>query len=334
MTLALQALRKDALPGKAYREIPSITDEEIAEAKAFFPLEKFFIFGHARSGTTVLARLMRLHPEVHCNYQAHFFTRSPLLEGLVRDEEIGSWLSRGSNRWNRGKDLSPVVLRAAADFILEREAHREGKRIVGDKSPSSLMDGQAVRLMYKVYPDAHLVYIVRDGRDTVISHRIQAFIDFPDKLAKADLKIQQNFSRHPELYLRGERSFFTERGIREAAEGWVRNVEQTHRMGGELYGDRYHSLRYEDLLATTWEELTRLWEFLGASSPNSSLRESLVEEMEFNLDADWQQQKAKEITQQVPKGKPGSWEKIFTSRDRQIFLQVAGETLKAWGYLD
>ena len=53
---------------------------EVAEARTFFPLEKFFIFGHARSGTTMLTRLIRLHPEVHCNYQAHFFTRPPLLE--------------------------------------------------------------------------------------------------------------------------------------------------------------------------------------------------------------------------------------------------------------
>jgi hypothetical protein len=301
MTLALQVLREGALPGKTPREIPSITNEEITEAKVFFPLEKFFIFGHARSGTTVLARLARLHPEVHCNYQAHFFTRLPLLEGLVRDEEVGSWLSRGSNRWNRGKDLSPVVLRAAADFILEREARKEGKHIVGDKSPSSLMDGQAVRQMHKVYPDARLVYIVRDGRDTVISHRIQAFIDFPDRLAKEDLKIRRNFSRHPEPYLQG---------------------------------DRYHSLRYEDLMERAWEELTRLWEFLGAGQANPALKERLVEEMEQNLDANWQQQKAKEITQTIPKGKPGSWKEIFTPRDKQIFFQVASETLKTWGYLD
>ena len=59
--------------------IPSITKEEVAEIKQFFPREKFFIFGHARSGTTLLMRLARLHPEVHCNYQAHFFTRQPFL---------------------------------------------------------------------------------------------------------------------------------------------------------------------------------------------------------------------------------------------------------------
>src|SRR6188474_452654 len=141
--------------------IPAITLEEVAEIKQFFPREKFFIFGHARSGTTLLMRLARLHPEVHCNYQAHFFTRQPLLKSLVNTPEAEEWLTRRSNRWNQGQDLSPLVLRAAADFIMERDAAREGKMIVGDKSPSSTIHGQAVRHMHSVYPDAKLIYIVR-----------------------------------------------------------------------------------------------------------------------------------------------------------------------------
>ncbi|MDQ2691931.1 MAG: sulfotransferase, partial [Chloroflexota bacterium] len=125
--------------------IPAITADEVAEIKQFFTRQKFFIFGHARSGTTLLMRLIRLHPDVHCSYQAHFFTRQPLLKSLVDTPEAEEWLTRKSNRWNQGRDLSPLVLRAAADFIMEREAAKEGKRIVGDKSPSSTIHGQAVR---------------------------------------------------------------------------------------------------------------------------------------------------------------------------------------------
>jgi len=130
---------------KKRNPIPAITAEEVAEIKQFFPREKFFIFGHARSGTTLLMRLVRLHAEVHCNYQAHFFTRQPMLKSLVDSPEAEEWLKRKSNRWNQGGDLSPLVLRAAADFIMERDAAKEGKRIVGDKSPSSTIHGQAVR---------------------------------------------------------------------------------------------------------------------------------------------------------------------------------------------
>src|SRR5512143_1248051 len=156
--------------------IPPITAEEVAEIKQFFPRDKFFILGHARSGTTLLMRLARLHPEVHCNYQAHFFTRRPLLKSLVNTPEAEEWLTRKSNRWNQGSDLSPLALRAAADVIMERDAARERKVTVGDKRPSSTIHGQAVRDMYAVYPDAKLVYIVRDGRDVLISERFRNFV--------------------------------------------------------------------------------------------------------------------------------------------------------------
>ncbi|MEW5870895.1 MAG: sulfotransferase [Chloroflexota bacterium] len=337
ITLAARALLGKPVSKPKRRDVPPITPEEVAQAREFFPLDKFFIFGHARSGTTMLARLVRLHPEVHCNYQAHFFTRPPLLESLVADEEVGDWLGRGSNRWNHGRDLSPLVLRVAADFILEREARQEGKRIVGDKSPSSLLDGQAVHLMHKVYPDGRLVYIVRDGRDTAISHRFQAFIDFPEQLSREDLQIRDDFVRSPEPFLNGERSIFTEKGLRRAAEGWVRNVTETHQLGQELFnqtgfGERYYALRYEDLLQQPWGEMCKLWSFLGTSPALGELEQNLVAEMQQNPDADWQQQKAKEIASPLQKGKRGSWKGLFTPRDREMFHQLAGETLRTWGY--
>ena len=40
--------------------------------------------------------------------------------------------------------------------------------------------------------------------------------------------------------------------------------QQTHLLGRELYGDRYYSLRYEDLLEHTWEEMSTIVEFPGS----------------------------------------------------------------------
>lgn len=333
MVLAYSILRHGQAPLTRKREVPSITAEEVAEIKLFFPMPKFFIFGHARSGTTVLARLIRLHPEVHCNYQAHFFTRPPLLESLVADEKIGEWLSRPSNRWNRGGDLSALVLRAAADCILEREARREGKHIVGDKSPNSLMDGEAVRLMHKVYPDGKLIYIVRDGRDVVISHRLQTFLQFASQLKGEDRRIYQAFLSAPQPFVNGEISLFSEESLAQAAQGWVRNVTETDRLGKELYGEEgYTSLRYEDLLAHPFEVMRRLWQFLGAAAPTAELEEAIRLELEQNPDAEWQKQQAGELMRALPKGRQGAWRQMFTRRDCALFGRIAGETLRAWGY--
>jgi hypothetical protein len=330
--LAIRALRNGQAVPRPRREVPPIQWDEIEEVKAFFPLEKFFLFGHARSGTTLLTRLVRLHPEVHCNYQAHFFTRQPLLEGLVADPEIGEWLARRSNRWNRGRDLSPLVLRVAADFILEREARREGKRIAGDKSPNSLLEERSVRLMYKVYPDARLVLIVRDGRDVALSHRFQQFIDASQHLSGADLRLRDDFSRQPEPYLNGERSIFTLKSLRSEAAGWARNVTQTDRVAKELYGDRYLHLRYEDLLENPQVELERIWAFLGAGPATSGLDKAIEAELQRNPDADWQKQKAGDLVGPLEKGRRGTWRKLFTTLDRQNFKELAGNVLVDWGY--
>src|SRR3990170_8949785 len=234
VNLAYQVLIKGKAPAVHRGEIPAITPEEVAEIKQFFPRDKFFIFGHARSGTTLLMRLVRLHPEVHCNYQAHFFTRAPLLKSLVDTPEVEEWLKRKSNRWNRGRDLSPLILRAAADFIMERDAVKAGKPIVGDKSPSSTIHGQTVRDMHAVYPDAKLVYIVRDGRDVLLSERFRNFVEESKFLSVEDKRIIADLRVDPASFSDGRRSIFTETFIRRVAKGWITNLQETEDEGQRL----------------------------------------------------------------------------------------------------
>jgi hypothetical protein len=324
-------LKGDSKKNKRSR-IPDITTEEVAEIRQFFPREKFFILGHARSGTTLLMRLVRLHPEVHCSYQAHFFTRQPLLKSLVNNAEAEEWLTRKSNRWNQGADLSPLVLRAAADFILERDAAREGKMIVGDKSPSSTIHGQAVRDMNAVYPDAKLVYIVRDGRDVLISERFRNFVEESKFLGREDKQIIEDLRRDPGQFTDGTRSIFTESVIRRVANGWAANLNEIEGEGRRLYGDQYLGMRYEDLLASPFEEMNRLWKFLGVKSIDGSLVEQIKAEMSSNPDEQWQAERNQGIASFLPKGQAGNWSRLFTEKDKAIFKEAAGEMLIKWRY--
>jgi hypothetical protein len=333
LRLTAQVFLTGQLSTYANREVPAISSDEVAEFKTFFPLEKFFVFGHARSGTTLLTRLIRLHPEVHCNYQGHFFTRKPTLEAFVDRKDIELWLTRRSNRWNRGRDLSPVMLRAAVEYVMEREARQENARIVGDKSPNALLNGEAVRRMHKIFPDGKLIFIVRDGRDAAISHRFQTFIDAQVHLSKQDWTIRAEFERDPDPFMRGERSIFTHQGIRRAAQSWVANLIETDQQGQQLFGStHYISVRYEDLVKMPWEQMRRLWAFLGADISLPDLQTVLTQEMGSNPDAKWQQQKAGELVEPLKKGKSGSWQDLFTERDRTMFKEIAGDLLIEWGY--
>ena len=328
---AARILLKGEAQTQKRTEIPAITADEVAEIRQFFPREKFFILGHARSGTTILMRLARLHPEVHCNYQAHFFTRAPRLKSLVDTPETADWLSRKSNRWNGGRDLSPLVMRAAADYILEREAAREGKRIVGDKSPSSTLHGQVVRETHGVYPDAKLIYIVRDGRDVLISERFRNFVEDSKFLTAADRRIIEALKVDQTPFTDGRRSIFTDEFIRRIAQRWVQDVTEIDGEARRLYPEAYFSLRYEDLLANPWAEMQKLWAFLGVST-EAALEAAVQNEMGQNLDEVWQAKRNDSIASFLPKGKAGNWRNMFTTHDRQVFKEVAGELLVKWGY--
>jgi hypothetical protein len=332
VSLAYQAFRYGKLhldPGEGLR---TITEEEIQQVKVFFPRPKYFVFGHARSGTTLLARLLRVHPEVHCNWQTHFFTREPFLEDLVAAPEVQAWLSESSNRWIAGQDFSPLAVRAVGDLMLEREAHRLGKRVVGDKSPNTKVNGEAVRKMHRVYPDAKLIFIVRDGRDTAISHRFLNFIDFPEFLSEDDLRIREAFAHDPGPFFQGQRSIFSHGQLQEVAAKWVKNVEETHSLGKKLFQERYFSLRYEDLVAHPLEEMGRLWDFLEVDSSLPELRDLIRGQLERNPDAAWQKEQAEELVENLEKGKAGNWEELFTQKDKVIFHEVAGSILNNWGY--
>ncbi len=314
-------------------EIPPITTEQVAEIKEFFPMEKFFIYGHARSGTTLLARLIRLHPEVHANWQAHFFTRKPLLKSLVNNAEMEEWLTRKSNRWNNGEDLSPLVMRAAADYIMESDAKRAGaeKHIVGDKSPNSLNDGESVRLMHAVYPDAYLINIVRDGRDTLISQRFRNFVEESKYMSAEDKQIAKDLRADQTPFTNGERSIFTEKWLRANAAGWVKNLTETADEGQRLFGENYYEFRYEDLLATPFEEMKKIWALFGIEI-DDNLDDAIKAEISSNPDQTWQKERNESIADFLPKGKAGNWQNIFTARDLVIFNEIAGEMLEKWKY--
>ena len=332
LVFAAQALRYGEVPPTMVNHHGQISNEEILEIKRFFPMEKYFIFGHARSGTTLLARLIRVHPEVHCNWQAHFFTRRPFLSSLVSDPEVNEWLTRRSNRWNRGQDLSPIVMRAVSDFILEREAARVGKTVVGDKSPNNLVHGKAVQLLTEIYPDAKLIFIVRDGRDAVISHQIQKFIDLPDQLNAEEITIRQSLIKDPQGFLIKNKTLFPSGSLQKAADDWVKNVTETNDIGKGIYAESFLSLRFEDIVDNPHIQLDRIWKFLGVNTEIPELEESINNELSENPDADWQREKQQEVAKIIRKGLPGSWREIFTEEDKRIFKEFAGETLVDWGY--
>lgn len=341
MNLLNQVLRRLKAANQAFRfgevrwrpeiELRPLSEEELRDIRTRFPMDKYFIFGHARSGTTLLARLIRLHPGVHCSWQAHTFTRHNFFN-MLSPYHVKRWYARKSNRWGEGEDISPVVLRLASDFVMERDAEKYGKKVVGDKSPNSRDNGKAVQRMRAIYPDGKVIFIVRDGRDAVLSQRFQFFIDLPHHMTPKGRRVREAFAENPDPFFAGKKSLFPKGELGEAARNWVRNVKDTDRLGKQLYGDRYISLRFEDLIREPISVMKQVWSFLGVNPNLPGLEQELLDQLERNPDAKWQQKKAGGMIENFEKGKSGTWRELFTNQDKELFEDIAGDTLRGWGY--
>lgn len=78
--------------------------------------------------------------------------------------------------------------------------------------------------------------------------------------------------------------------------------------------------------------MCKVWKFLGVNDIPVELKEMICAEMTANPDADWQAEKSGDLARLIPKGQQGSWQKLFTPRDKAIFKDVAGQLLIDWGY--
>jgi hypothetical protein len=132
--------------------------------------------------------------------------------------------------------------------------------------------------------------------------------------------------------MNGTRSIFTESFIRRVAKGWVTNLQETENEGRRLFGENFLGMRYEDLLASPFTEMSKLWDFLGVNKTNKSLEKTIKDEMASNPDEEWQAKRNDGIASFLPKGQAGNWARLFTEKDKLVFDEIAGTSLVSWQY--
>jgi hypothetical protein len=325
-----QIARGERSPNAAGNLHP-LTSEQLAQVQVFFKRPKFFIFGYPRSGKTLLARLVGLHPDVHCNWHARFFHEHQDLLQHLDLPALERWLERKSNHWTAGQDMAAPLVRVLCDYVLEQDAERAGKPIVGDETPNH-NNGEAVRRMHMIYPDARLLWVVRDGRDAVLFRRTQMFIDKPHLLAPGDLATREALRRDKTAFIQSERSVFSPEWLDKFARSWAANARETDEAARTLYGENYLPLRYEDLLddPTSWME--RVWAFLGAGPGGAGLPEAVFAQVGDNRDAAWHAEKDPNLVEGLDSAEVGAWRRMYTKDDLALFHKLAGKELAAWGY--
>lgn len=234
------------------------------------PDDPFFVVGCARSGTTLLSVMLDRHPELAVTRETHFINKAlpylrmarrtheaqvdcllatPLMADLEVDRE-------GLLDCFRRHPCEPSWLLKA---VLETHGRGVGVERVGEKTPMHL---EYTRLLYRWFPDARVVGIVRDGRDVAQS------------LMHVDWV-------HNDLMAHAAR--------------WVQQSRIARRLA-RRHARRFLLVRYEDLLAEPRETLSRVDAFLGVAFDERQLDpEAGGTEVFSRREMSWKNQAAKAL---------------------------------------
>ncbi|MEY2432520.1 MAG: hypothetical protein QOC92_2245 [Acidimicrobiaceae bacterium] len=243
-----------------------------------------FVVGARRSGTNWLQRILAAHPDaVSAPAESNLFSSglSPLQDRFQHGAVRAPAVGRLYMDRDRFLDALRDFCDAAFGGLLEVLA--PDALYLVERSP---MDSNVVDLIGAVYPDATVVHIIRDGRDVARSLVSQEW--GPTSMA-------------------------------EAADEWRQAVESARKAGAAL--DRYHEVRYEELLADVVQGVPALYEAIGFDTSDDAVATALVEAgISYNADP------------RSPTLAAGKWRESFSAEDLDTFVAVAGPTLAELGY--
>jgi hypothetical protein len=139
-------------------------------------VQRIFVVGCPRSGTTLLQSFLAAHPAVHAFPETHFFYRLNAARGWRRRlrlvpqavagdfGEVATLIGEPHSWWPR----VPTVGRAATAFMAAADAaaRASGRTAWVEKTPANLY---AIDLIERTIPGARFLHVVRDGPDVVTS---------------------------------------------------------------------------------------------------------------------------------------------------------------------
>jgi hypothetical protein len=221
-----------------------------------------FIVGCPRSGTTLLRRVVDAHPDIAITPETHwipaFFENGVGVDGggRVTSELIPALLEhpKFARLAIDEADLVEIVSSGAdhyRDFVsrlFDLYGARQGKRLVGDKTPRYV---RAIGTIQALWPNARFVHLIRDGRDVCLS--------------------ATTWTRKHEEFASLFRSWRDD-PVTTAAHWWTWNVASGRAAGANLGDDHYLEVRYEDLVHDPVPACRRLCAFLELPYDERMLR--------------------------------------------------------------
>ncbi|HEY3534882.1 MAG TPA: sulfotransferase [Pedococcus sp.] len=252
------------------------------------PTGPIFVVGCQRSGTTMLRLLLDSHSRISCGPETRFLED---LERIVgRDWKRLSQYGFEQEEWLR---------RIAAFFggVQHDYAVSRGKQRWADKSPRYAMK---LDFVTRVFPDAQVVHLIRDGRDVAVSHR---------------------------------KRFGYWSSVKSSVK-WPRYIATARAAGLAMPPGRYHEVRYERLVADQEATVRELMDFLGEEfEPGMLDFEAHDHDVPDRYHAQALSRRTGEgTTEAVYRSRVGTHQRELDPLVRGLFQITSRRTLKELGY--
>jgi hypothetical protein len=269
-----------------------------------------FVVGCPRSGTTMLQLMLHSHPRIAIPPETRFVVTAYEQRRTFGDlgdpdnrRALAQWIV--GRRETKFQDLGldpeqvtqeivagPPALGAALGTVFRAYAHRFGKPRWGDKRPTYIqhLDG-----LLRLFPDAQVVHLIRDGRDCV-----------------ASLK---------------EVSWY-KRDAFHAAATWTQAIDLGRRAAARLGPDSYYQLHYEHLVDDPSGELRGLCAFLDEDYDPRMTQPQRIAGTVVPRQKRWHHN----TRTMVNSGRVGSWSDRLEPWEIALAETVMGRRLTEHGY--
>ncbi|MEV0902338.1 sulfotransferase [Actinoplanes sp. NPDC049802] len=267
-----------------------------------------FVVGCPRSGTTMLQLMLHAHPRIALPPESRFLIpayqrrhrfgdlsepaqRRALAEFITGTSHFGD-LALDRQATIEAIVAAPPTLGSALGTVFQLYAQRFGKPRWGDKRPLYLRHLPTIR---RLFPDAQIINIVRDGRDCVASLKEAPWIS-------GDLD--------------------------QLIDIWARSADSSLRAARAYPADVYHQLRYEDLVADPVPHLRAICDFLGEEYDPAMARPCDLAPVAVPEYKTWHALTRAEVTT----ARVSSWQTRLTAEEADRCEAIFGDRLTRFGY--
>ena len=262
-----------------------------------------FIVGMPRSGTTLMQSLLNHNAEISIAPETHFFVHldSMNISDLKFHKYIRSNYVKSLNLDieefvnSVQKEINEKNFKGIFEALLRTYLAKQGKTIIGEKTPAHY---EHLDTIFSWYPRARVIWLVRDPRAVASSYK---FVPWGNK------------------------------GVISPALRWRGSQRELSRWHGD---ERIYTVRYEDLVSRTNEELKKVYRFLGITSAEVIDYEKDRNEKWFNVSTSsiWEKEHIKKPNSPISENSVEKWAKELSSSEIAVVETITRKFLLQKGY--